>query len=945
MVGRGDELVAIDAAVALTARSREGHCLVVAGGLGLGKSRLLSEVEPRAEEAGALVLGGRGRAYDAGAPYGVLVDALDDHLHTLGSRDIAELGDGYADDLGSIFGAFERTSAAAEGSAIQAERYRAHRALRALLARLAGRRPLALLLDDLHWADAETVELVGYLVRHPPRGRVLLAIAYRPAQIGPALAEAIERARREGRCELLELGPLTEAQSGELLTASGNPPRREEIVRESGGNPFFLEQLARAPETGSHGSGASLDELGGDVPKAVVAALESELAELSESERELLGGGAVAGEPFDIDLAAAAAGLGRPDALSALDGLLACDLVRPTDAPLRFAFRHPVVHRAVYQTRAAGWRVAAHGRVVTALRERGAPIVALAHHVERSSAPGDQEAIDTMAEAGDETALRAPATAARWYRAALGLLPVDDSQRRLELLVSLATALGSAGSLEEARQTLLDTITAMPADQHELRARAVTFVARLDQALGRQGEARVLLERTLAELPDARSEAGARLELELVLDQLVTGDLAPMRDRARAVLALAQELGDPLLEAAAWAGIAHAEQNLRDVPASLEATTRSAALLDSLDDAACAPLLETFWWLASAEDVVERWDDCLRHVDRGIRLARAHGVGFVLVTLTNTLAVTLGWQGVLTRARETAQATVDAAHLSGSVASIAYAYTTQCFVHARAGEGREAVHAGELAVESARGLRQGLLVALPHANLAAALLEAGEPERARAQLAEARERGALEHWVGRAWWELWMCQAELALGHVDEAGAWAQSATETADEMGLPGRHAAAKHARAAVSLARGDADEAAECALAAARELTESGRRVDGERARVLGGQALAAAGRRDQAIEELERARAHLIEADAPRLADGAARELRKLGLRVSRPGAQGSTATGVTSLSAREHEIAASLHLSQKTVENHLGRVFAKLDISSRAALASMIGRRDP
>lgn len=86
-----------------------------------------------------------------------------------------------------------------------------------------------------------------------------------------------------------------------------------------------------------------------------------------------------------------------------------------------------------------------------------------------------------------------------------------------------------------------------------------------------------------------------------MLDQLVTGNLAPMRDRARAVLALAQDLGDPLLEAAAWAGIAHAEQNLCDVPASLEATPRGAAILDSLDDAACAPLLETFWWLASAE--------------------------------------------------------------------------------------------------------------------------------------------------------------------------------------------------------------------------------------------------------------------------------------------------------------------------------------------------------
>ncbi len=202
------------------------------------------------------------------------------------------------------------------------------------------------------------------------------------------------------------------------------------------------------------------------------------------------------------------------------------------------------------------------------------------------------------------------------------------------------------------------------------------------------------------------------------------------------------------MEAAAWAGMAHAEQNLGHVEESAAAAARSAAIVDGLPDADCAPLLETFWWLASAEDVIERWDDCLRHAERGMRLAREYGVSFVFVALTHTLAVTLGWQGALDRAREAALETVDAAHLSGSEASIAYAYTTQCFVHARAGEAREAVQAGELAVEAARGLRGGLLVALPHANLGAALIEAGEPERARAQLEQARERGALQHWVG-----------------------------------------------------------------------------------------------------------------------------------------------------------------------------------------------------
>ncbi len=948
LVGRARELAGLDAALKRAATTGEGYCVGVAGALGLGKSRLLGELSARADAAGGLVLASRGADYEAGAPYGVLVDALDDYLGALGPRDIARLGEGIAPELSPVFGVFGTPP----DEELEAERYRTHRALRELLARLASRRPLTLVLDDLHWADAETTELVAHLLRRPPQGTVLLALAYRPAQIDDALARAVDRARHDDRCLLLSPQPLTGAEAGELIAPRVPADLRDDIVQESGGNPFFLEQLARAGAAAGAAAGGRRD---GEVPPAVLAALRSELSGLSDVERELLGGGAVAGEPFEIDLAATAAGLERDVALVALDGLLACELVHATDTPLRFAFRHPLVRRAVYQDRGGGWRVAAHGRVAAALHKRGAPIMALADHVERSSSQGDEQAIATLTAAGRAAAQRAPATAARWFRAALNLLPGHDNKRRLELLVSLSTALGSAGRLEDARRTLLATIDVMPVEEHALRARAATWVARLDHALGRQGEARTLLERTLTDLPDARSTAAAALELELVMDLLFTGELAPMRKRARAVLELVQELDEPLLEAAAWAGLAHAEQNLRDIPASIEAAARSAAILDSLDDHDCAPLLETFWWLASAEDVVERWDDCLRHVERGIRLSRAYGVSFVFVALTHILAVTLGWQGTLGRAREAAEEAVDAAHLSGSDASIAYAYTTRCFVHARAGEAREAVRAGELAVESARGLRRGLLVALPHANLAAALLEAGEPQRARAQLDEARDRGALDHWVGRCWWELWMCDAELALGRLDQAEDWARRATATAEEMGLPGRRAAARQARAAVRLARGDAGAAVGHALAAAEDLAAAGRRVDCERARILAGRAMAADGRREHAIEELERARGALVEADAPRLADGAARELRKLGLRIARPGAQGNAATGIRSLSAREaeiaelvatgrtnREIAADLHLSQKTVENHLGRVFSKLDISSRAALAGLVGR---
>src|SRR5205085_9467227 len=93
---------------------------------------------------------------------------------------------------------------------------------------------------------------------------------------------------------------------------------------------------------------------------------------------------AVAGEPFDVDLAAAAAGIEEAELLAALDEALALDLVRRTDVPRRFRFRHPIVRRAVYDSAPEGWRAGAHGRAAEALAERGAPAAAQAHHVERS---------------------------------------------------------------------------------------------------------------------------------------------------------------------------------------------------------------------------------------------------------------------------------------------------------------------------------------------------------------------------------------------------------------------------------------------------------------------------------------------------------------------------------------------------------------------------------
>ena len=116
----------------------------------------------------------------------------------------------------------------------------------------------------------------------------------------------------------------------------------------------------------------------------------------------------MAGDPFEPELAAAATGMPEASVMEAIDELLQLDLLRTTDVPRRFRFRHPLVRRAVYEATAAGWRLGAHERCAEALAARGATAAARAHHVERSARQGDLAAVALLREAGEEAARLAP---------------------------------------------------------------------------------------------------------------------------------------------------------------------------------------------------------------------------------------------------------------------------------------------------------------------------------------------------------------------------------------------------------------------------------------------------------------------------------------------------------------------------------------------------------
>ena len=183
----------------------------------------------------------------------------------------------------------------------------------------------------------------------------------------------------------------------------------------------------------------------GRLPSTLMAAVRLEIDVLPADSRTLIEGAAVAGDPFDPGLAAAAAALDPDEAVAPLDRLVEADVVRATGDGRGLAFRHPLVRRAVYDAAPPAWRLAAHERVAAALERRGAGAPARAYHVAQYARQGDDAAIALLAEAGAAAADTAPATAAHWYEAALRLLPDGDRERRGALLGPLALAQSAAG--------------------------------------------------------------------------------------------------------------------------------------------------------------------------------------------------------------------------------------------------------------------------------------------------------------------------------------------------------------------------------------------------------------------------------------------------------------------------------------------------------------------
>ncbi len=959
-VGRTEELASIEQLLDELDHGR-ACAIELAGKPGIGKTRLLAELRARAELRGYLVLAGSASELERELPFSVFVDALDEYIESLDHHQLATLDADVQAELAHVFPALTAFERGRE-VALQHERYRSHRAVRALLEQLAEAKPFVLVLDDFHWADSASVELLGALLRRPPAAAVLISVALRPRQVPGRLAASLERAHRAESLQRIELDALTPLEARELLGAGVDAASAAVLYEESGGNPFYLEQLARSLER-EHGAtvapGISLDGL--DVPAAVVASLSEELALLSDGARLALEGAAVAGDPFEPELAAAAAATSESAAMDAVDELLRLDLIRITDVPRRFRFRHPLVRRAVYEATSGGWRLGAHERCAEALSARGATAAARAHHVERSARQGDVAAAEILRQAGEAISRLAPESAARWFGGALRLLPqTARAQDRVELLLARAAALAAAGHFTDSHEALLEAVAIVPEQATTLSTTVATACAGVERFCGRYEQAHARLVGALRVLPEPASRGSVELLIELTLNEFYRSRYEAMRDWAARAVSTAKVVGDDALIAAALAMPALASAITGPTEVARAHRAEAAALVDGLSDDELSARPDAASWLAAAEIYLDLYAEADVHGSRALRLARATGRGDPLFRLYPILPRVWCVRGRLVEAAELLDGAIEAERLLGSPPALAGNLFNRSVVALAVGDLDIALAAAEEAVELTRELDEGFVAAWAAVRLAAVLLETAQPDRSVEVLLGRAGGEELTHIPGgwRAYALDLLTRCWLALDRPTEARRASERASACAAAVQLPLARAWAARAAATVELYAGSATRAAEQALASAVAADAGGAPIEGAISRTLAGRAFAQAGDASRAVEELQRAAVSLDACGARRYRDQAERELGKLGRRNHRRTRRGKTGgTGIEILTARELEvarlvvdrktnpqIAAELFLSNKTVETHLRNIFRKLNVTSRVHLAHAVEQAD-
>jgi DNA-binding winged helix-turn-helix (wHTH) protein len=515
-VGRAPLMAAMDDVVRKLQSGRGGLLLLV-GDAGIGKTRCLEELAMSARAQGYDVWKGRGLPDTTAPVYGPFVQALR----------VAEVIPQLRPRLTALLRRFESAPAERldERSAVMG-RLALFEAVQQFLHETGRHKPCVLLLDDLHWADSGTVEMISFIAAQLRQMRVLIIAASR-APLGTATAQGVEAVRHAQRYDLSPLNEQDIAEYWRAVVDESGPTADlcAALQRSSAGYPLFLEEtlrdlLARHPRSELKNLEASAIAPSQHAREL----LNARLAAMPKATRTVLGCASVVGDAFDLLDLVQVCGVAADVQLQALQHALQSHFIH-AQAGERFAFRHALFREVVYDQVPLSERLRLHratAHVLQARPDAGTRRSEIARHYQRSLALGEPAsvcaaAMDAARAASNAASYADAAEFSAWALQALALNP-DASQREYaELLVFRAYAQRCAGSPEEARSTLdLAVEVAASHGYADLLVRAARAL-RLSHGMG--------------VVPDAL----ARRALERVLE-LCRGDTDALRIQALSML-------------------------------------------------------------------------------------------------------------------------------------------------------------------------------------------------------------------------------------------------------------------------------------------------------------------------------------------------------------------------------------------------------------------------
>jgi class 3 adenylate cyclase/tetratricopeptide (TPR) repeat protein len=579
LIGRDQEIGMLCSALTMAFERRRPHLIVLSGDAGIGKSRLAEELtQTAATEHGAIVLEGRCVPYGEANVWWPIAAAIrqalgidvDDTAEDAREKTVAKVAWGLrvADDHPDVQRATEGIcyllgigSTLTEMEPARA-REAAIRSLVGLFQNMLRRKPLVLALSEMHWADDLVLDLVDRLPE------MLRGLPF--ALVATARPELEERwSPKSGRHNLiaLHLDPLDREASSTLLSTllEGAPrPALEAVLLDrSGGNPFFLEELAGLV----HQAGGQ-----GELPPTLRGLVATRLDNLPPAERRVVDHAAVIGRVGSSEALAALGGDGKAPLRRAVDDLVARDVL--TVDGNEWAFRSDLVREVAYETLTKGERARHHARLGEFLREQakergreGEQLEALAHHfgmaaelvqelgaVDGVDAGVLDEALRWIERTIEQAELRETAgVAERLASWALALLPDERRADRRRFLVRRARARASLRHHDAARADVTAVLSeAEAAGDDWAAAAALTVRGHIEQSEGALYDSAANLDEAIARwqrLGDRAGEAGAR-RLRGITD-LFLGRLTSAEANLADALALFRDLGDRRGEA--WA--------------------------------------------------------------------------------------------------------------------------------------------------------------------------------------------------------------------------------------------------------------------------------------------------------------------------------------------------------------------------------------------------------